>query len=453
MFDSPPSPPIVGSGRALGPLADLLSIGSTGPRLVLPAAINLGAVALVAPVLNALLARSADPEAAITGYAVAAGLVALIAIPQLRIQQLTLVFSGSRRAQIKVRRFVLKLALTCFVLALLAAVTPIGTWLLVGIYDLSAGPLLQAQAALPALALWAPLACFRTHFYGLMLNAGRAGMMWVGIVGSLLLAGLLAGLLLGSGYVEPAAAAAAGHALAIGVECLYLALVDRRRAHWPDGKTVGPRQLELVKFFAPLLVAALLPSVTIPILHAAMSRFSDGAAGIAAFTLARSVGLLVSVPLWGLQPTVLALYKAGKNRRGVAMFAYAVGLLVLFANLLVANVAPLTDLVLGRLLGAGGELFEQARIAFLIFAFLPPLLAVEQVYSAALLARRRANPFILINMLRLGGLAISVLLALLFAPAAIWVGVAGECGGLATESGATYAIGRRSYRELAGRRA
>ena len=169
--------------------------------------------------------------------------------------------------------------------------------------------------------------------------------------------------------------------------------------------------------------------------------------------VARSVGLLVSVPLWGLQPTVLTLYEAGKNRRGVAMFAYAVGLLVLFANLLVANVAPLTDLVLGRLLGAGGELFEQARIAFLLFAFLPPLLAVEQIYSAALLARRRANPFILINMLRLGGLAISVLLALLFAPAAIWVGVAGECGGLATESGATYAIGRGSYRQLAGRRA
>ena len=38
------------------------------------------------------MARSVEPEAAIGGYAIAMGVMGLVALPQMRIQQLTLVF-------------------------------------------------------------------------------------------------------------------------------------------------------------------------------------------------------------------------------------------------------------------------------------------------------------------------------------------------------------------------
>ena len=59
-----------------------------GLTLWLPASVNLGIASLLAPAMNALLARAADPEASIAGFAVALGVITIVALPQFRIQQL-----------------------------------------------------------------------------------------------------------------------------------------------------------------------------------------------------------------------------------------------------------------------------------------------------------------------------------------------------------------------------
>ena len=63
-----------------------------GVTLWLPASVNLGIASLLAPAMNALLARADDPEASIAGFSVALGVITIVALPQFRIQQLTLVF-------------------------------------------------------------------------------------------------------------------------------------------------------------------------------------------------------------------------------------------------------------------------------------------------------------------------------------------------------------------------
>ena len=47
--------------------------------LLLPSALNLGMAQILAPALNAMLARTSDPEAAIGGFAVALGISGLVA--------------------------------------------------------------------------------------------------------------------------------------------------------------------------------------------------------------------------------------------------------------------------------------------------------------------------------------------------------------------------------------
>lgn len=451
MFDSPPSPPIKGPGRTGFParvLGDLARIGWRGPRLVLPASVNLGIAGLLAPVINALLARAADPEAALAGFAVAYGLMALIAIPQLRIQQLTLVFARSAPSLARVRRFVSLLALASFSLAALSAASPLGGWLLAGAFGLTGPPLEQASVALAPLVAWVPLACYRTHFHGVMLAAGRTGVMWTGIAISLATAVLSTAALL---YLEvPAAAAAAsGHSIGVALEVLILVAADRTGKSLPDGAAPAPGYRELARFFGPLLVAALLPSVTIPILHAAMARAPDPATGIAAFTLARSVVHLATIPIWGLQPTLLALFGRGTPPRAAATFAFTMGAGVLLVTLAISYLGPVNDVVLGHVLGAVGPLAMQGRAAMMLLALLPPLMALEQIYSSALLACRRADPFIWINLLRLAILIATVAAALLLAPQAFWVGAAGEFAGLLGEALVTMGFGRSSYRQLA----
>ena len=46
---------------------------------------------VLAPILNALLARSVEPEAEICGYALALSVMMVVALPQARVQALTLV--------------------------------------------------------------------------------------------------------------------------------------------------------------------------------------------------------------------------------------------------------------------------------------------------------------------------------------------------------------------------
>ena len=80
MFDSPPSPPAQMSEAirprrrwAAGAMADLSKVGWRGPRMVLPAALNLGISALAVPLISAVLTRSDHPADAIAGFAVAYG--------------------------------------------------------------------------------------------------------------------------------------------------------------------------------------------------------------------------------------------------------------------------------------------------------------------------------------------------------------------------------------------
>ena len=98
--------------------------------LLLPASLNLGISNVLAPLLNAMLARSVEPEAAIGGYAIALSIMMLVALPQLRIQQLTLVFLEDQASLRRIRVFVGVFAGLGGVVALLAAFTPIRDLLL-----------------------------------------------------------------------------------------------------------------------------------------------------------------------------------------------------------------------------------------------------------------------------------------------------------------------------------
>ena len=101
-------------------------------------------------------------------------------------------------------------------------------------------------------------------------------------------------------------------------------------------------------------------------------------------------------------------------------------------------------------MGAGGRLETLAALGLAILAPLPPILALEQVYSSALMRLKRARPIVYINLWRLAALLLFVLLALnLTSLPGVAIGAGVIALTLIVEALATYLYGRNSLRELA----
>jgi hypothetical protein len=396
--------------------------------LLLPSALNLGIAQILAPALNALLARTSEPEAAIGGFAVALGISGLVALPQLRIQHLTLVFLEGERSLLELRRFVLAFIAIVTAIAVVVALTPLSGWVLGTLFATEGSVRDEAAVSLIALAPFPALAVARMHLYGIALRTERPRVVWAGTVGgaaavlgtavALLAAGL-------DGAVVAAIAVSTGATLEVG----WLWFANGRstvRGLAPVGGT--PTQRALLAFFTPLLFAAFLPAVSTPLITATVARARESEVSLAAFPLAMSVFTFVTLVAGGVQPTVLSQFSRGDDARGIRRFAVLVGFVALAGGIAVAWVPPLTSWVVEELLGAKGRLADLTVVGLRVLSFLPPLLTIEQLYAAALLETKRTRALVWVNAWRLLGLILFVAIV----PAATdWSGAAIGAGAVA----------------------
>ena len=423
-----------------------------GLTLWLPASVNLGIASLLAPAMNALLARAADPEASIAGFAVALGVITIVALPQFRIQQLTLVFLHDHQALRSLRRFVAITAAAVGAISCVAALTPLAELILEGVFAATGDLFTQARAALVALC---PLPIFmvaRTHLHGAALRLGQARLVWLGT-------GLGAGgavaistALIAAG-MQGAAAAGVGTTLAAGLETILLMAATRNLlrhglpAHSPRGldSSLGA----VARFFTPLIFASLLPAATTPIVNAALARTSEPETSLAAFAIAIGLFQFLTILLWGAQPSILALLARGDGMRRIAVLTNGVAGLVLIASLAAAFVPPLSQLVIEDISGARDRLAELSLLGLRVLAPLPLILVQEQVFASALMQVRRTRPILYVNLWRLAALLVFVALALrLEGLPGVAVGAGAWAASLIVEAVATYAYGRGAYRQL-----
>jgi progressive ankylosis protein len=421
-------------------------------RLLLPTALNLSAIQVLTPALAAVMARTADPEAAIGGYAVALSIVLLINLPQLRVQQLTLVFLEDRASQRPLRHFVGGFAVLVAAITLLVALTPVGGWLLDEVFSVEPGVRGEAARGLVALIPFAPLALIRMHLYGSALRTGRAGIVWTGTVLGVASAIGIAVLLLASGIVEGALTAAGAMSAGAALEVAYLTVATRRpvREALPERSDQPvPTYGGMMRFFGPLLFSALLPAFTMPFLNASIARAAEPTVSLAAFAVAMGVFSLITVATHGIQSTALALFARGERPSWVVAYSLGVGVITLAPMWIVAFVPPVTDFVLGDLVGASERLRDLAALGLQLMAILPPFLVLEQCYASALMRTRRTRPIVYINLWRLGALFLFVGLALQFdglTGAALGAGAIAVT--LTFEALVTLAYSRDAYREL-----
>ena len=279
-------------------------------QLLLPASLNLGLPAILAPAVNAILARGDNPEEAIGGYAVAVAIMLLVSLPQMRIQQMTLVFLEDRVSLNYLKRFTAATAIVVGGIAAIVALTPISDLILVQLFSLQGNLANEAQAALVALLPLPALAVGRPHLYGCAIRLGHTSHVWAGSALGLGTVVLTAPILQASNFIEGAAVGASAITIAALAEVILLTwltgpalrqeLPVSQTTQTPIGYTV------LVRFFMPLLFAGLLATLTPAVIHAALARTPTPELSIAAVSIALSVSQLLTIVLWGLQPTILA---------------------------------------------------------------------------------------------------------------------------------------------------
>jgi len=377
--------------------------------LLLPSALNLGIAQLLAPVLNALLARTSDPEAAIGGFAVALGISGLIALPQLRIQHLTLVFLEGRPALLALRRFVAVFGVAVSAVALLVALTPLSGLVLGRLFATEGSIRDEAAVSLIALIPFPALTVARMHLYGIALRSERPRVVWAGTVGGATAVLATASMLLALG-VDGAPVAAIAVSVGAAFEVAGLSVLAGGLGSDRLVSIEAPSQRALLVFFTPLLFAAFLPAVSTPLITATIARAPEADVSLAAFPLAMSVFTFVTLIAGGVQPTVLSQFSRGDDPRGIRRFAVIVGFVAMIGGLLVAWVPPLTELVIADMLGASGRLFDLSVVGLRVLSFLPPLLTVEQLYAAVLLHTKRTRALVWVNAWRLLGLILYVVL-------------------------------------------
>lgn len=423
--------------------------------LLIPASLNLGMVHLTAPILNAAMARSHDPASAIGGYAIAAGIATLIGLPSLRIAQLTLVYSDTPLSLTRVKTLVLILACLAGLLGALAGWTPISQLLVRNLF--ATGGKLANEASI-ALALLAPLPALliiRSHLYGLAIRSSNGkALLYITLAGLAIVASITWSMpqlfsLSKTGAAIGATAVTTGACM----ECVLLFLVSLNKPPvFSSAISATPTYRAMLYFFAPLLVAAFLPTVTIPLINATVARADDAEMNLAALALSRSLFEFLIFPLWGLQPTLLALLASKESPKQLASYALCVGCLCLIPCLGVAHISTATHFVLGDLMGAKDSIYAKGTIALSIMAILPPILAVEQIYSSALLRLHQSLPFIHINLIRLAVLASSLYSLSKWTPlSGVAIGALSMAIALLAESVMTYSWGRSAQNYLQAR--
>ena len=419
--------------------------------LLLPASLNLGITHVLAPVLNGLLARSVEPEAAISGYAIAMGVMGLVALPQMRIQQLTLVFLDDQVSLSRLRRFVALFALLSGAVAVVVVFTPVHDLLLDGVFATSGTLRAESAAALVALAPFPILAIVRTHLYGVALRIGRPRLIWIGTASGAIAVLAVAALVL---LVDPTAGsqiAAVAVTAGAAVETLVLVAgtTGSLRRDLNPVTQAAPSYSSLLRFFGPLLVAAFLPAITQPVINAILTRAPEPEAGVAAVALTFGVNQIFLIALWGVQPTLLALMARGESPLAGRRFANIVGLITVVPAAVVAFIPPLTSVVVHDWLGASGRLQEMTETGLRLLALLPPVFVQEAIFTSALLRVRRAHLLVYINAIRLVGLVAILLIGVTATdlPGGV-IGVAAIGGALVVEAVVTVAFGMSSQRQL-----
>ena len=372
----------------------------TAFAILIPTSINLSITQFLSPVLNAIMGRTNDPEISISAYSIAISILFLIALPNLRIQQLTIVYYRSIN-KLKIHFFVLLISIICLLISIFVVFTPITNIFLEKIFA-TEGELRKNVESCLKIGFYIPfLLVLKMHLYAISIVSSKSSLIWLGTVFGFITTFLLALLFFLLGF-EGYELGMSAFTYSLVLETLLILFLVRKFILDLSSKFVKDIFFvgDLFKFFIPLLFAAFIPAFTMPAVNACLTRLDNPEVSISAVNVGFGIFGAVSFTINGCQSTILSLISNGYNYFKIKSFSYFVGFFTLFLCSLIAWINPINNLIFSGLFSLEGELFESTLIVFRMLSFLPPFLVMEQLYVGIIMNSKSTNPIIYINICR-----------------------------------------------------
>ena len=372
----------------------------TAFAILIPTSINLSITQFLSPVLNAIMGRTNDPEISISAYSIAISILFLIALPNLRIQQLTIVYYRSIN-KLKIHFFVLLISIICLLISIFVVFTPITNIFLEKIF-VTEGELRKNVESCLKIGFYIPfLLVLKMHLYAISIVSSKSSLIWLGTVFGFITTFLLALLFFLLGF-EGYELGMSAFTYSLVLETLLILFLVRKFIFDLSSKFVKDIFFvgDLFKFFIPLLFAAFIPAFTMPAVNACLTRLDNPEVSISAVNVGFGIFGAVSFTINGCQSTILSLISNGYNYFKIKSFSYFVGFFTLFLCSLIAWINPINNLIFSGLFSLEGELFESTLIVFRMLSFLPPFLVMEQLYVGIIMNSKSTNPIIYINICR-----------------------------------------------------
>ena len=427
-----------------------MQFSQRGFVLLLPSALNLTLVIIMEPILNAIMARADDPELAIGGFAISFGLIGLIALPQLRVQHLTLIFLQDVYSLRVLRVFVIRLAIIASVITLIIGITPLSNFIFGAIFSTDAALQKEAKTSFFWMMPVPALMIIKMYLYGIALRIERPKIVWIGLITNVLSICVCAISLSFLG-IQGSQIAAISVVFANLIEfCLMLiSLVLISLNLEQSNKNLKLTQLELTKFFTPLLFVAFLPAFSKPFILALVSHAPESKLSLAAFPLAMGIFTFFTFLVGGLTPTILALMNQGEDLRKITRFSLRIGFVSSLFVLLVVWIPFFSNFLINDLIGVSGRLYQLTLVALKVLSVLPLIMVIEQLFAAALLQYKQVKSLVFVNIGRLVSL---VIFALLISYLTLWngaiVGAVAVLTTLSVEAILAVAFGYQYYFKL-----
>ena len=409
-------------------------------RFYWPLALTGVATVLAIQFQNAALARYPSAVTELAVFALATSVYGLFASGLNFASQLANVFARSAHGLRLSRRFVAAWSIALSLPLAAIAATDAGALGIELVFGIDADLALRVHEYLLYMLPLLFVTGQRFYLTGLLVQGRHTG--WVTVLNIAFLVAAGAALVVGFALrLAPVVTLVGAQVISGALHWGLSALVVRRRYRLPEtAEHEGVTVPDLVRFFLPMTATGLMFAVSRPVLFAFVARAPDGVATIAALRVAFDFSHVFQQAANQFRHffVTFGLEQLAAKRRFMALVCAGITGIMLAVVL-----TPLSDWLLGRLLGVRGVVLTHAVEAVLVLCLMPAVIVVRNYYHGLLMVRRRTTG------MAVGG-ALRVLAMAALAQAAYALGVLNHTVaafilllGFATETLAVLASARR----------
>lgn len=330
-------------------------------------------------IVNAGVARTAQPELALAAYALARSLVRLIENPVFMVRQTVVSLVKDRDSYLQVRRFIYAITFLVTLIIALLAYTPAGYYAFRNVMGATHDIAVQSHLALKILVLMPFAAVTRNMYHGAAILSRQTMLVpKSSLLRLIVMSALIFALALGTD-LPGAVSASIAFIGAFWLEALVMRArakpLLRREDIFPKSAKIHLPYGTIAKFFLPLILTTLTATAFGPLIQAGLARSFDPVLALAAFSVGNALGQMFCAPLNMLHQCTLAFTKVGQIATYRKTKEFTMGFaLIASGTLAFVSFSPLGTLLVERIIGLSGATAMSALWVMRVKSLLPLVL-------------------------------------------------------------------------------